>query len=198
MWRDEQTNKKLNKQTNKNSMFRNNRISVLGWVLVFLLQHQILVLVFKQKLCCSCASWFGSVCCFFFSCLSEVAAWSTPSSVGFGSLHLYVVLMFRNQLCSPPAILPWSWVFTVLDYWGLVSLPHPLSLGQVNALSAVPLLSAHCDCWLVIFQFCIVVWLWMLLTGSWDELCGLLAGPLQAVAYHQPAVGPSAFPAFVN
>jgi hypothetical protein len=53
MGRDEQTstkkNKKQNKQTNtqKNSRFRNNRISVLV-VLVLLLQHPVLVLVFKQ------------------------------------------------------------------------------------------------------------------------------------------------------
>jgi hypothetical protein len=48
---------------------------------------------------------------FFFSfCLSEAAAWSAPSSVGCGSLSLYVVLRFQNQLCSPPAVLLWSWV----------------------------------------------------------------------------------------
>jgi hypothetical protein len=32
----------------------------------------------------------------------------------------------RDQLCSPPVILLWSWVFTVLVYWWLVSLPSPL------------------------------------------------------------------------
>jgi hypothetical protein len=66
----------------------------------------------------------------FFFCLSETAAWSAPPSVGCGSLSLYVVLRFQNQLCSPPAILFWSWVFSVLVYWGLASLPHPLSLEQ--------------------------------------------------------------------
>jgi hypothetical protein len=35
-----------------------------------------------------------------------------------------------DHLCSPPAVLLWRWLFTVLVYWGLVSLPHPLSLGQ--------------------------------------------------------------------
>jgi hypothetical protein len=37
----------------------------------------------------------------------------------------------------------------------------------------------------------------MLLTGSEDELCGLLLALFQAAAYHPPAVGPSAFPVFV-
>jgi hypothetical protein len=37
----------------------------------------------------------------------------------------------------------------------------------------------------------------MLLIGSGDEFCGLLPALFQAVAYHWPAVGPSAFLAFV-
>jgi hypothetical protein len=37
----------------------------------------------------------------------------------------------------------------------------------------------------------------MFLTGSGDELCGLLPALFQAAAYYQPAVGPSAFPAIV-
>jgi hypothetical protein len=37
----------------------------------------------------------------------------------------------------------------------------------------------------------------MLHTGSGDELCGLLLALFQEVAYHQPTVNPSAFPAFV-
>jgi hypothetical protein len=59
-------------------------------------------------------------------------------------------------------------------YWfsgGLFLLPHPLSLGQgqrsVSWLPAVSVLCWFADC----FQFCSVVWLWMLLTGSGDELC---------------------------
>jgi hypothetical protein len=50
---------------------------------------------------------------------------------------------------------------------------------------------------LIVFQFCNVVWLWMLLTGSGDEFCGMLSALFQAVAYHLPFVSPSAFPAFV-
>jgi hypothetical protein len=37
----------------------------------------------------------------------------------------------------------------------------------------------------------------MLLTGSGDELCGMLSAQFQAVAYHPPTVGPSGFPVFV-
>jgi hypothetical protein len=48
-------------------------------------------------------------------------------------------------------------VFTVLDYWGLVSLPHPLSLGKVSDLSSGTLLSACRDGLLIVFQFCSIV-----------------------------------------
>jgi hypothetical protein len=50
---------------------------------------------------------------------------------------------------------------------------------------------------LIVFQFWNVVSLWMLLTGSGDEFCGLLSALFQAIAYHPPSVGPSAFPVFV-
>jgi hypothetical protein len=46
----------------------------------------------------------GWVVVLFFLCLSEAAAWSVPPSLGCGSLSLYVVLRFWNQLCSPPAV----------------------------------------------------------------------------------------------
>jgi hypothetical protein len=35
-----------------------------------------------------------------------------------------------DQLRRPLVVLLWRWLFTVLVYWGLFSLPHPLSLGQ--------------------------------------------------------------------
>jgi hypothetical protein len=50
--------------------------------------------------------------------------------VGCGSLSLYLSSGSGDQFCNPPAVLLWSWVFTVLVYWGLVSLPRLLSLGQ--------------------------------------------------------------------
>jgi hypothetical protein len=158
---------------------------------VLLLQHPVLVLVFKLKLCCSLVRWLGSV--FFFFCLSVAAAWSAPPSVRCGSLSLTVSLQLQNQLCSPPAVLLWSWVFTVLVYWELVSLPHPLSLGQGQWSFSRPLLSECCDGLLFVFQFCGAIWLWILLTSSGDELCGSLAALLQAVAYHLPTLGLSAF-----
>jgi hypothetical protein len=120
-----QTHKKQNKQTNKipgsgttefQSYFKFwcYSSSIQSWC-CYLSRSSVVVLP-------------GSV--FFFFCLSEAAAWSAPPSVGCGNLSLYVILRFWNQLCSPPAVLLWSWVFTVLVYWGLVSLPLPPSLGQ--------------------------------------------------------------------
>jgi hypothetical protein len=94
----------------------------------------------------------------FSSVFSETAAWSASASVGCGSLSLHAVLRFWNQLYSPPAVLLWSLVFTVLDYWGLVSWPHPFFWGKVSDTSASPLLSACYDGLLIIFQFLSVVW----------------------------------------
>jgi hypothetical protein len=71
----------------------------------------------------------------------------------------------------------------------------PFLWGMVSDPSAGLLLSACCDGLLIVSQFCSVVWLWVLLTGSRDELCGLPSALFQAVAYHQPAVSPPAFPA---
>jgi hypothetical protein len=62
-----------------------------------------------------------------------------------------------DQLCNPPAILLWSWVFTVLVYWGLFLCFFPFLWGKVSDPSASPLLSACCDGLLTIFQFCSVV-----------------------------------------
>jgi hypothetical protein len=73
----------------------------------------------------------------------------------------------------------------------------PFLWGKVIDLSAGPLLSACGDGLLIIFQFCSAFCLWMLLTGSGDELCGSLPFLIQAVAYYLPAVGPSAFLAFI-
>jgi hypothetical protein len=102
---------------------------------------------------------------------------------------------YRDQLCSSPVVLLWSWLFTVLVYWGLISLPHPLSLGQHQwSISWPPAVSMW---WFAVFQFCRAIWLWVLLTGSGDELCGPLPALFQTVAYHPPTVSPPAFPALV-
>jgi hypothetical protein len=97
---------------------------------------------------------------FFFFCFSEVAAWSAPPTVRCGSLSLYVVHRFRNHLCSPPAVLFWSWVFTVLVYWGPVFLPCPLPLGQcqwsISWPPAVSVLWWFADCFSIL-QCCLTL-----------------------------------------
>jgi hypothetical protein len=65
------TNKHLERKRKKNSRFRNHRISV-SVVMVLLLQHPVLLLVFKQKLCLSLSMWLGRFDRFF-SCLSAAA-----------------------------------------------------------------------------------------------------------------------------
>jgi hypothetical protein len=101
------------------------------------------------------------------------------------------------QLCSPRAVLLWSWGFAVLIYWGLVSLPGPLFLRQgqwsFSWPPAIRLLWWFAD----FLQFCSVVWLWLLFTGSGDEICGLPPVLFQAVAYHLSTASPSSFSAFV-
>jgi hypothetical protein len=87
--------------------------------------------------------------------------------------------------------------FLCLITGGLFLCLAPFPWGKVSDPSASPLLSVCCDGSLFVFQFCSTIWLWVLLTGPGDEPCGLLPVLLQAAAYHPPAVGPSAFPAFV-
>jgi hypothetical protein len=98
-----------------------------------------------------------------------------------------------GQLCSPPVVLLWSLFSLCLLTGGLLLCLTPFVWGKVNDLSAGPLLSA-CDGFLFVFQFCRAIWLWVLLTGSGEELCGPLPALPQAVAYHPPTVGLPAFP----
>jgi hypothetical protein len=63
--------------------------------------------------------------------------------------------------------------------WGLFLCFAPFPWDKVSVPSACPLLSACCDDLLIVFQFCSVIWLWMLLTSSGDELCGLLSALFQ-------------------
>jgi hypothetical protein len=51
---------------------------------------------------------------------------------------------------------------------------------------------------LFVFQFCRTVWLWVLLTGSGDDLCDLLPALLQGVAYRPPALLLPVFPVFTD
>jgi hypothetical protein len=88
--------------------------------------------------------------------------------------------------------------FSVLVYWGLFLCLTPFLWGKVIDPSAGSLLSACYAGLLTVFQFCNIIWLWMLLSGSGDELCRLLSALLQAAAYHLTTVSPSAFSVFVS
>jgi hypothetical protein len=97
-------------------MFRINKISVLV-VLVLLLQCPVLVLYLSRSSALVLpGSW--PVGRFFF-----LLSFSSCCLVSFSPSEVW-------QLCSLLVVLLWSWIISVLVYEGLVSLPHPLSLGQ--------------------------------------------------------------------
>jgi hypothetical protein len=119
-----------------------------------------------------------------------------------GSLASFFFPVFQWQLPSQ-LLAQWGVSYhQVLEISSVVHQPSsfclgPFLWGKVRDLSAGSFLSVCYDNLLLIFQFWNVIWLWMLLTGSGDELCGLLSALFQAVAYHPPSVSQSAFPAFV-
>jgi hypothetical protein len=78
----------------------------------------------------------------------------------------------RDQLCSPPAVLLWSWVFTVLVYWGLVSLPlSPFS----GARSVIHQPAPCCQCVVM------VCWLFFNFAKLFDFGCCSLAQEMSFV-----------------
>jgi hypothetical protein len=90
----------------------------------------------------------------------------------------------------------------VLEFSSVVYQPScffldPFHWGKVSDPSAGSLLLACYAILLINFQFCNDVWLWMLLTGSGDDLCGSLSALFQEAVYHPPTTGPSSFPVFV-
>jgi hypothetical protein len=114
------------------------------------------------------------------------AAWSAPPQVRCCSLSLNAALRFRRSalwFTSCPALEVDFCCAYLLGFprWGLISLPHPLSLGQAQC-SVSPLC---CQCYessLLVVLFCEAVWLWVLLTGSGDDLCDLLPALLHGLA----------------
>jgi hypothetical protein len=150
---------------------------------VLFFQHPVLVLVFKQKLCLSLARLLGSLTSF-----SSVFQW-----------HLFSQLLCQWRVACPqvPEISSVAYQLSCFGVcfslcwfiWGLFLCFAPFLWGKVSDPSAGPLLSVCCDDLLIVFQFCSVIWLCLLLTGSGDELCGLLPALFQAVAYHLPVVG---------
>jgi hypothetical protein len=119
--------------------------------------------------------------------------------MGCGSLSLYVILRLqRSEISSvahQPSCFALKLAFAVLVYYGLVSLPCPLSLWQGQWSISGPLAFSELWWFAVWFSVLRAVWLWVLLSGSGDELCGPLSALLHTWAYHPPAVGLPAFPA---
>jgi hypothetical protein len=154
---------------------------------VFLLLHPVVALVFKQKLCHSFTWWFGSV--FFLLSFSGSCLLSS---------YLSEVWQFKFECC--PQVQDISSVVHQVSCFGvgfllcLFTLCLFLCLAPFSvATSVIHQLAPCCQCVVMVlclfFQFCRAVWLWMLLTGSGDELCGLLPALCQAVAYHPSIVG---------
>jgi hypothetical protein len=165
---------------------------------VLLLQHPVLVLIFKQSLCLSLTRWFESLASFFSSlCFSCSCLVSSSFSEVWHFEFVYCPQVPEN---SSAAHQQSCFGVGFLLFWFIGSLFFclaPFLWGKVRDMSASSLMSACYDGLLIVFQFCSVVWLWMLLTGS-DEFCGPLPTLLQAVTYQLPAVMPSALPVFVR
>jgi hypothetical protein len=116
----------------------------------------------------------------------------------FSLSEVWLVLRFGRSALWPTSRPALELSFhCVCLFGGLFFCLAPFLWGKVRDLSAGSLLSVCYDGWLIIFRFCNVIWFWMLLTGSADELCGLLPALFQAAAYHPLTVSPSVFPVFV-
>jgi hypothetical protein len=95
-----------------------------------------------------------------------------------------------DQLCGPLAILLWSWVLAVLVYWGLVTLPCTLSLGQgqrsISQLSAVSILCWFVDCFSIL-QHCLALDVahWFRRWVLWTAICHI-SGSSSSSACCQP------------
>jgi hypothetical protein len=163
---------------------------------VLLLQHPVLVLVFKQKLCCQVVGETHQFFFFFPVFQQQLFSQLLPQ----WGVAVWVCILSsgsRKQLCRPPAFLLWSWIFAVLTYWELFPLSCPLSLGQgQRSVSQIPDVSVLC--WFADY-FSVLQFHLTLDVAHWlrTHLCGLLSALFQAVAYYLPSVSPSAFPVLV-
>jgi hypothetical protein len=142
-----QTNRKQNKQTNtqKNSRFRNKRISVLV-VLVLVLQHLVLVLVFKQGLCHSLTRWLGSLSNFFFflSFSSSCLVSSSLSEVWQFEFLYYPQVLENSSVAHQPSC--FLVVFLLCCFTGGLFLNLTTFLwGKIRDWSAGSLLSEFYD-----------------------------------------------------
>jgi hypothetical protein len=104
-----------------------------------------------------------------------VKFWMLPSGSG-------------DQLCDPLPALHWSCLFTVfVQHWEFISLPHPLSWGQVQCSTCPLFCPSFISVRHLFFSFA-EQFFWLLLSGSRDQLCDPLYSLLQGVAYHPPTL----------
>jgi hypothetical protein len=146
------TNKQTNKQT-KNSRFRNNKILVLVWVLVLLLQHPILVLYLsRSSVVVLPGGWIVFVCLF---CLFSLLSFRSSCLL---SSSLCGLWQFKF-VCCPQVLESVSHQLSCFGLgFSLCLIPRGLFLclapflwGKVSDPSAGPLLSGYCDGLLIIF-----------------------------------------------
>jgi hypothetical protein len=183
------TNKQeTDRQTNKkNSRFRNNRISIFKfWCYSSNIQYwcwylsRISVVVLP-------GGWvlFFFLFCFVLFFQRQLLSQLLPS--------VRCSLSLGSEISSAAQQLSCFGIgFSLCWFTGGLFLCLSLFLwGKLSDLSANPCCVLWCS--MFVFQFFGVNWLWMLLTGSGDELFGPLSALFQAAAYHLPAVSPSAF-----
>jgi hypothetical protein len=82
-------------------------------------------------------------------------------------------------------------------YWTLFLFLTQFLWCKTSDPSASPLLSECCDSFLFVFQVCRAIWLWVLLTGSGDELFWTATWPISGSVLSPACCQPPAFPAFV-
>jgi hypothetical protein len=87
--------------------------------------------------------------------------------------------------------------FTEISMLGIYFFALPPFFGAGSVSHQSPLVCMCYDGSLFVFQSCGAVWLWVLLTGSGDELCDPLPALLWGVADCLLALALPAFPVFV-
>jgi hypothetical protein len=148
---------------------------------VLLLQHPVLVLVFKQRLCLSLTRWLGSLASF--SSLSEAAGYSAPPQwvVAFSQVPEISSVAYQPSCCGVGFLLCWfteAYFFALCPFSGTMSVLHHL-----DPVVSVFWWFAHC---FSILQSCLTLdvahWIWR--WALWITICFLSGRSLSLVCCH--------------